>query len=99
MHDPLTNLNTMWDIAIEYSDTFDTNDLFNILEAHLGDKLANNLMDLEPITSPCYAFIPCEECSYTKFCTFQRSPLDVRGKQSCQQTLKKFTSSFPSQST
>jgi len=90
INDPLTNLNTIWDLAKENTDVFDTADLFTILTAHLGNELANSLMDSEPTQRPCYAFIPCEECLYTKFCLLQRSPLSVRSKPSCPQNLKKF---------
>ena len=97
MKDLLINLNTVWELAVNNPDIFSQEDLYEILEAHLGYRIANGLRDKTHMHSPCYEFIPCEECMYTKFCLLQRAILPIRSAKECQQNLKKFVSNFPLQ--
>jgi len=99
MRDSLTNLNTMWDIAIENTDIFNQQDLFEILVAHLGHTVTSALRATNKNIRPCYAFIPCNECDYFKFCSVQYEAMKIRSKEECQQNLEKYVSSFHSQPT
>ena len=95
----LVNLNTAWELATEYPESFDEEDLFIIIKAHLGSKLANNLREKGSTERPCYEFLSCKECAYFKFCLVQQEPLTVRSRKECQQNLEKYVSSFHSQPT
>lgn len=90
----LTNLDTAWDIMIENKEVFNENDLFILLSAHLGETVAEALRNNSVSQRPCYDFLGCEECLYFKFCLKKSTVIKLRSTEECQETLKKFVSSF-----